>query len=131
LSGDRIGWDEKQIAKVQMMDAVSIQLIGKVLDGLHMRYLATAQNIANASSPGYSSMRVDFEAELAAAFRKGGDDWNSFAPRYRTAPSLNAGEDQRIDMELANAAQTAMRYSALIDMLGRQMTIARTLVRGG
>lgn len=113
------------------MDGVSVQLIGKVLDGLHMRYLAIAQNIANASSPGYSSIRVDFEAELEAAFRKGGNDWNSFAPRYRAGVVSNSGEDQRIDMELANAAQTAMRYSALIDMLGRQMTIARTLVRGG
>jgi flagellar basal-body rod protein FlgB len=37
----------------------------------------------------------------------------------------------RLDLEVATASQTAMRYAALLDILGREMAINRAVVRGG
>ena len=40
------------------MDPTSAIMITKALDGLWARSLATAQNVANANSPGYRPVRV-------------------------------------------------------------------------
>jgi len=37
----------------------------------------------------------------------------------------------RLDLELAAAAQTASRYRALVDLMGRQMALHRAVVSGG
>lgn len=112
------------------MDPVSALLINKALDGLSMRYLATAENIANASSRAYRPVRVTFEDTLRAAASQGEEAVRRTNPQSRREP-IAAGGEMRLDLELATASETAMRYSALLDLLGRQMQISRTVIRGG
>lgn len=108
------------------MDRISTELIGKALDGLAMRQLHTAQNIANANSPGYRPVRVSFEEALRAAASGSG-------PVSAVVPEISAqsGDGMRLDMELATAAQTAMRYGGLIDILSRQMALGRAALAWG
>jgi flagellar basal-body rod protein FlgB len=108
------------------MDRISTELIGKALDGLAMRQLHTAQNIANANSPGYRPVRVSFEDSLRAA-ANGGGPVSAVTPQI----SAQAGEGMRLDMKLATAAQTAMRYGGLIDILSRQMAVGRSALTWG
>lgn len=110
------------------MDPISQVLIGKALDGLSLRAVATAQNVANAGSPGYRPVRVSFEEALRSAANGGTSAIGSVAPRIESDP--HAGE-VRTDLELATASETAMRYAALVDLLGRQIQISRTVIRGG
>lgn len=112
------------------MDATTPVLIAKALDGLSARYLATAQNIANANSPGYRPVRVTFEAQLRAAAAQGADAVANVQPLTELAPEPMLGSEMRLDLELATASQTAMRYGALIDVLGRQMAIRRAVGAG-
>ena len=109
------------------MDPVSQILIAKALDGLSMRGMATARNIANANSPQYRPVSVNFEDALQAAARQGVQAVRDLVPQVTTA---KAG-DLRIDLELATASETALRYAALVDLLGRQLQITRTVIRGG
>lgn len=111
------------------MDPVSAVLITRALDGLAMRQLATAQNIANANSPGYRPLRVDFEDSLRAAAASGPEAVRRLEARIEQAEA--AGGELRLDLELATASETAMRYAALLDLLGRQMQLSRTVIRGG
>jgi flagellar basal-body rod protein FlgB len=37
----------------------------------------------------------------------------------------------RLDLELATASETGLRYAALLDLLGRQLQISRIAIRGG
>lgn len=109
------------------MDPVSSALIFKALDGLSLRAAYTAQNIANANSPGYRSVHVAFEDNLRAAAARGHDAIVDSAPPTLIEDGDGVGE-MRLDLELATASQTAMRYRALIDILGRQMSLARAVV---
>jgi len=113
------------------MDPLTPIIIAKALDGLTLRAEATAQNIANANSPGYRPVRVAFEDALQAAARRGAGAVRDVRPAIEPMPFGNVASELRLDLELAGAAQTAMRYAALIDIMGRQMELSRTAIRGG
>jgi flagellar basal-body rod protein FlgB len=109
------------------MDQIAAALIVKALDGLHQRALFTAQNIANANTPDYQPVRITFEDDLRAAADRGLDAIRSVQPTPVTVDA--GGGPMRLDLELAAASQTAMRYRALIDMLGRQLALSRAATR--
>ena len=113
------------------MDPTSAIMITKALDGLWARSLATAQNVANANSPGYRPVRVSFEDALQSAYRQGPDALRSVTATVGQAPAGTAGAEMRLDLELATASATGLRYAALLDLLGRQMQITQTAIRGG
>jgi flagellar basal-body rod protein FlgB len=106
---------------------ITSALIVKALDGLSMRSVATAENIANAGSPGFRPLRVSFEAALAAAAGRGPGAIDAVRPRLGGAAP---GEAVRVDLELATASATALRYSALTELLSRQMQLEAIAVRG-
>lgn len=110
------------------MSDITSSVIVKALDGLSLRAVATAENIANASSPGFQPLRVSFEEALAAAARAGGTSVAAVQPRMTAA---TPGEAVRVDLELATASATALRYSALTELLGRQMQIEAIAITGG
>lgn len=99
------------------MDSSAILMI-KALDGLSARAMATAENIANAGTPGYRPVRVSFEAALAEAATRGPEAVGAVQPAFTQETA-----DLRLDMEAADASATATRYAALIEVLGRQMQI--------
>ncbi len=113
------------------MDQISVALIHKALDGLSMRTIATAENVANVGTEGYRPWVVSFETALKSAAQGSVDDVQHVRPSMERAPITAFGEQLRVDMELATASETALRYSALLDVLGRQMQISRTSVMGG
>lgn len=109
------------------MAEITSTLIVKALDGLSMRSVATAENIANAGSPGFRPLRVSFEDALAAAARRGAGAIEAVRPQLGGAPQ---GEAVRVDLELATASSTALRYSALTELLGRQMSLESIAIKG-
>jgi len=113
------------------MDSFSAQLVIKALDGLAQRATVTAQNIANGGTPGYRPFRLTFETALSQAAGKGEAAVRAVKPNIERAP-VEFGEDgMRLDLELATASSTALRYSALVDLLNRQMQINALAVAGG
>lgn len=113
------------------MDAISPTIIAKALDGLSLRSRAIAQNIAGASAPDHSPLKVDFEAELRAAATRGITALDALTPRIEADGTFGRGSEPRIDLELASATETSMRYGALLDVLGRELSIMRAAIRGG
>lgn len=113
------------------MDPISAALISKALDGLHLRSAVIAENIANVNSRGFAPRKVSFEQELRAAAAQGLEA--IMESRAQIMPSDHGMIDAsvRLDLEMADAAQTSARYSALVDILGRQMQIHRTAIQGG
>lgn len=113
------------------MDSLSTLLIAKALDGLSMRASAISQNIANANSRNYAPLSVDFEQELRDAASSGEDAVRQVEPRFTRSVADGGDAKVRLDLEMANASQTSLRYSALIDVLSQQMQISRLAVTGG
>ena len=111
-------------------EPVSVVVAAKALDGLTMRMAAISQNLANAGSPRFQAVKVDFENSLRIASRHGPDAVRSLDFTFTADRVFLPGEDRRLDLQLADAAQTAMRYAALVDMLGRRLSIQRALAGG-
>lgn len=109
------------------MAEITSTLLIKALDGLSARQVATAENIANANSPGFRALRVSFESALAAAARRGEGAVRAVAPR---TTGVAVAEPVRVDLELATAAATAGRYSAITELLNRQMQIEAIAITG-
>jgi flagellar basal-body rod protein FlgB len=105
-------------------------ILTKALDGLSLRSIATAQNIANVNSPGYHPASVSFEAELQAAATKGEEAVRSLPLEIRSADPTGT-QGVRMDLELETESETAMRYGALVDVLGRELQLQRDIVQGG
>lgn len=101
------------------------------MDGLYLRQVAIAENVANSGSESFAVKAVDFESRLKAAFADGAQALKSFRPQMESQGFAISGGDIRLDMEMQSASATALRYAALSDVLGRQMQIARAAVRGG
>jgi flagellar basal-body rod protein FlgB len=113
------------------MEEIATALISRALDGLNQRYAFTAQNIANANSPDYRPARVSFEESLRVASSQGLAAIEAVEPRVAYEQPIEGETAVRLDLELATASQTAGRYRTLLDLLGRQMAIHRTLITGG
>jgi len=113
------------------MDPISVALISKALDGLTARSVATARNIANVNSAKYRPVHVTFEEALRSAADRGIDAIRDVTPEVEETPLAIGDSRMRLDLELATATQTGLRYAALIDLLGRQMQISRLVIRGG
>ncbi|MCJ2186994.1 flagellar basal body rod protein FlgB [Novosphingobium beihaiensis] len=108
----------------------TVALVGKVLDALNLRQITTAQNIANANSAHYVPKDVSFEASLARAAAEGPDAVRRFSAEVTARPFNTDQQELRLDLEMQTASATAQRYSALSDLLGREMEIQRLATRG-
>lgn len=109
------------------MDAINpltAAVVEKSLDLLHMRQAYIAQNIANASSPDYRPVTLEFESVLRRAAALGPE---AVARVNGQLVEAETAEPVRLDMELANATQSALRFSGLVEMLGRLYALQRLL----
>ena len=106
-------------------------LIIKALDGLAARSVATAENIANAGTPGYRPLRVSFEDALKSAAAQGDTAVQQLTFKAEPAPVEDSNGEVRLDLELATASTTAMRYGALIDIFDRRLQMDTLATRGG
>lgn len=113
------------------MNPVTAAILMKSLDGLSMRASANSQNIANAGTPGYRPVRVSFEAALAEAAQAGSAAVAAVRPRLTSDPLFQPGDALRLDLEMAEAASTAGRYGALVELLNRHAQISALAVSGG
>lgn len=112
------------------MDASNAILIVKALDGLAARAVVTAENIANAGTQNYRPLRVNFESALKEAAARGDDAVRQVAlSAQRVAPGAS-DETLRVDLEMATASATALRYGALIEILNRQGQLKSLAITG-
>lgn len=112
-----------------MTDYTSLLAL-KALDGLHSRMIVTAENIANANTPNYRPLRLNFEGALKTAAEK------DMASALKLEPTIerqspNNPDGMRLDLELATSASTSLRYSAIIDILNRHLRMHSLAVSGG
>lgn len=106
-------------------EPMTVAVVSKALDGLSMRMAAIAHNLANANSARFQSVNVDFEQALRRASAKGTKAVDKLKIEFRAGHTYAPGEDRRVDLLIADASQTAMRYSALVDMLSERMALHR------
>ncbi|MEZ0604628.1 flagellar basal body rod protein FlgB [Paraburkholderia sp. IW21] len=120
---------------------MSIDLVAaiatKALDGLFARQAATADNIANAGSAGFTPVRVSFEDALrTAALPRPGDNASgvmnrivAVEPMTGTTPA-DQFDGMKLDREITTASETSARYAMLVSMLDRTLQMQQLAVKG-
>jgi flagellar basal-body rod protein FlgB len=112
------------------MNSGTAILLIKALDCLSTRSVATAQNIANANTPGYRPLRVSFEQALADAAGRGDAAVQSVSPQVDAIPAGARDGELRLDLELATASVTTQRYGGLIEVFDRQLQLQNMAIMG-
>lgn len=112
------------------MDSISATILLKAMDGLSMRANITSQNIANANSPSYRPLKVNFEDALRAAASGTREDVRKVQPNIGLSIDHNGRFELRLDLEMATAASTAGRYGTLAELLNRRLQIEAMAAAG-
>jgi len=125
-----------------------IPWLGKGMDAMAARQKATAQNIANAQTPGYQRKVVLFEDELRKTIRRQGQerllctqpehlpaksDFNRIRPKTTVADERRDGpgsEELVIEREMSNLAETQLQFEAEARLAQTQFEMLRMAIRG-
>jgi flagellar basal-body rod protein FlgB len=119
-------------------------LIKRAMDGLSARQQVISNNIANVDTPGFKAGRVSFETSLRRALQGGTalsvtDPRHLQPPEYQPNPSVQVlntvgrtdGNNVDIDLEMSQLAETSIRYSALVEVMGKRLASLRTVINEG
>ncbi len=119
----------------QGIEGITTSVLSLALDAAVLRQQAIASNIANANTAGYVRQTVSFDRQLAAlgAGRRDPAQLAQFAhTRLRIEPAgPNATAPVQLDMEVAQMAQNAAHYQALLKGIERQYAILSTAISDG
>ena len=108
------------------------------LRGLSARQQVTANNIANADTPGFRAGVVRFEDQLGQALASNEGDMRTVAeqaaPRIGLAPGGAAhldGNTVDLEKELLSVVDTSARYNATARALSQRITLYRSVITDG
>lgn len=100
-----------------------------------IRQQAIAQNLANANTPGYRRVDVDFASALGAAMRdddRAGLDAFTPAPKVDDAAAVRVdGNSVDVDRENAASAQNGILYESLVAVARTRQDIIRSAIGVG
>ena len=109
-----------------MLDHIAGDL-ERYMDLLSARQKLAASNIANADTPGYKTLDIDFRSEFRNALEQA-------APHPMEVAGLttrNDGNNVSLDREARQLAENALRFSAASGLLRTQIRMVRTAIQEG
>ncbi len=115
-------------------EAVTSSLMKLALDGAALRHQAIAANIANATTPGYTPVRVSFEGRLQEARERlqAGEAPGSVATELSAGIEADPDADTvAVDMQAAQLAQNVVHYQALLKATAKRMAILAAAINEG
>ncbi len=124
-----------------VLNSTSMALLEKSLDAVWQRQQVIANNIANASTPGYKSQQLEFETllerKLGAA---GGDEDDAIRAigqvepkvvRNESTAAMEDGNNVDLDHENIEMARAQMQYSYLANSISAQMKRLKYVISEG
>ena len=105
----------------------------RALDGVSLRQRVTAQNVANAMTPGYRAQRVEFEGALAGALatgRPGGSPFTVSEVADHSNYERLDGNTVSLEDEATTAMRSGLQYQALIEASTFKFSVLRTAIQG-
>jgi len=108
-----------------LIDTTQIAL-ERAIEGTTARNTALASNLANAETPGYQRVDVDFHGALAAAMGRGEGRLESVsfaAQPDGTAQTRADGSSVDVDSESAKLAENALEHQATVQVARARLNI--------
>ena len=101
----------------------------RAISGAAMRQSVLANNLANAETPGFHRMDLDFHGALAQAMKTGDGaliDATSFSPQQDPQTMRADGNGVDVDTESAQMAKNGLEYEALVSVAKARIQIVQT-----
>lgn len=119
-----------------LLDNPISAVVSFALDAANMRHQALAQNIANASTPGYQRMSVNFEQRLQSLMDERGKlaagslaGLQQLRPQFEfDAPTENA---LALDQEVAKLSENTLHHQALLKVLTKHYAMLGVAINEG
>ncbi|MCB9357935.1 MAG: flagellar basal body rod protein FlgB [Calditrichaeota bacterium] len=124
----------------------TVGTLKSVLDAQAMRQRAHSQNIANAETPGYERVRVEFEDQLRETLDGQSQKLASSSDRHTAASDeinvaprivreqipndITGVNGVNIEEEMAEMAETQLRYLTALELLRRRYTGMKEAITG-
>lgn len=120
------------------MESAVVSYARLALDATVLRHQVIAHNIANASTPGYQPLQVDFESQLAWARRA----WREGDPteiaqaalasaRPAVVPDPAGAAGVMLDVETMRLSQNSLHHQALLKALDKRGALYALAVGDG
>ena len=113
---------------VTLIDTTQLGL-ERAISGAGQRQTAIAANLANANTPGYRRVDVDFHGALARAMQDG-DSESVESVQFSTEADPQAvradGNGVDVDVEAANMAKNGLEYEALVAVARARIAILKS-----
>lgn len=107
------------------------QLITRLLSAATMRQRVIANNVANASTPGFLRGEVNFEARLKAALERGETGLDSLLPKIETDHATPAGFDGNnvtLETEMNSLEENRITYELYASILASRTEMLRASI---
>ena len=103
--------------------------IERGLAGVTERQRVTANNLANAETPGFVAGKVDFESNLADALAEGDPTDAAISMSATTdGPGVN-GNNVNVASESTSLIRSGLQYDALVSALNYKLSLLQTAVK--
>jgi flagellar basal-body rod protein FlgB len=111
----------------------TLDLLSKAVEVAAQRHAVHASNIANANIEGYQPLQVTFAPEqtvVSGAMHLSAD---AVVKASHETPRIVASADSavKLDQEIAQMSQNALRYQALLGAFERTIDVLRSAARDG
>ena len=104
--------------------------IERALSAVALRQRVTADNLANALTPGYTAQRVEFEASLSAAMGSGRPEQAQPTVVNSTAGRKLDGNNVDVEVEVTEQQRSALQYTALVEAANAKLGLLKTAIEG-
>jgi len=104
--------------------------VERALDGTALRQRVTADNIANAMTPGYRAQRVRFEAALGRALDAGRPEAAVVQVHDSGAVARLDGNNVAMEDEVVDQVKTGLQYQALVEAASHKLGLLRIAIEG-
>ncbi len=116
-------------------------VLGKALDAYSLRHRVSANNLANAATPGFKRSYVSFERELGEVVRKSGGDRKKLVTGLRDmeltasldelTESREDGNNVDMEQEVAEMSKNNIRYAGASSIVKKKLEMYRYVISEG
>jgi flagellar basal-body rod protein FlgB len=104
------------------MDGI-VEVLQYAVDGVAQQQQATANNLANTETPGYTAQDVDFETSLQQALNSPTGGTATTVVSSDPAAAASDGNNVDTGTQLVNAQKETLQYQTMVDMLNAQFRL--------
>jgi flagellar basal-body rod protein FlgB len=104
----------------------TLDVIYGAMKGLAARQRATADNVANAETPGFKATKVDFESSLRSAITTGKPETTSFSAIKSDEPNGPNENNVRMDDETVTMIDTGLKYQTMVEAMNAKFRLLKT-----